>query len=451
MPVRVLLPLLLLALAAPLHAQQMPDTSQPRNVVLIITDGMGPASLTMARDYVLHTEGRASLFTDDYFVGSIATAATNSRITDSASSATAYSTGHRTYNGAVGVDTLRRPLGTILEAAHARGMKTGLVATTRITHATPAAFSAHVPNRAMENEIADQQFAQGIDVLMGGGRRHYEAATVEGSRRTDDRDLIAEMRAAGYTLVTSRAELAAHTTTPMAALLAMDQLNYEIDRPISEPSLAEMTAAALRLLAGDNPNGFFLMVEASRIDHAGHENDPAGHVHDILAFETAFEEAIRFAKADGNTLVLSTADHETGGLSVGRDGVYAWHPEVLVPVTASVDAMAIMLTEGMAPAAILAEHAGIDSLTADEIGKLNVAVASDNPRTLRTAMMHLISDRAGIGWTSGGHTAVDVNVYAFGPSAHRFAGHYENAAFGRAMADVLGLDLDAQTARLRAE
>ncbi len=449
MPVRTLFALLLLALVAPLHAQ--PDTSQPRNVVLIITDGMGPASLTMARDYVLHTQGRESLFTDDYFVGSIATAATNSRVTDSASSATAYSTGHRTYNGAVGVDTLRRPLGTIVEAAKARGMKTGLVATTRITHATPAAFSAHVPSRAMENEIADQQFALGVDVLMGGGRRHFEAATVEGSRRTDERNLLAEMEAAGYTLVTSRAELAAHTTTPMAALLAMDQLNYELDRPISEPSLAEMTAAALRLLSTDNPNGFFLMVEASRIDHAGHENDPAGHVHDILAFETAFEEAIRFARADGNTLVLSTADHETGGLSIGRDGVYAWQPEVLVPVTASVDAMAEMLTQGMAPAAILAEHAGIDSLTADEIGKLNVAASDANPRALRTAMMHLISDRAGIGWTTGGHTGVDVNVFAFGPSAGRFAGHYENAAFGRMMADVLGLDLDAQTTRLRAE
>jgi alkaline phosphatase len=410
---------------------------------------MGPASMTMARDYVRFAEARETLSPDAHFVGSVATAATDNRVTDSAASATAYSAGVRTYNGAIAVDTAGMPVGTVLQAAKARGMKTGLVATTRITHATPAAFSAHVPRRSMENEIAEQQAASGVDVLIGGGRRHFEPSTTPGSRRADARDLLAEMQSAGYTIATTPAELAAQQTTPVAALLAQDQLNYEIDRPASEPSLAEITEHALRLLGG-HPEGFFLMVEASRIDHAGHGNDPAAHLHDILAFERAWDVAMRFARADGNTLVVSTADHETGGLTLGRDGVYAWEPAVLQPVTASVDSMAALLGRGLTPADVLARTAAIDSLTPSEIGLLNVAARDANPRALPQALVHLISDRAGLGWTSGGHTAVDVNVYAFGPGADRFVGHRTNAAFGRTLADVMGLDLDAQTARVRA-
>src|SRR5690606_14830211 len=152
--------------------------------------------------------------------------------------ATAYASGLRTYNGAIGVDTLRRPAGTLLEAAEARGMVTGLVATSTITHATPASFAAHVPDRGAEAEIALQMMAQGIEVLLGGGTGFFRPAP-EGWRE-DGRDLVEEARAAGYAVVTTPAALGAVREAPVLGLFAPGQMSYEIDRDEAEqPSLAE--------------------------------------------------------------------------------------------------------------------------------------------------------------------------------------------------------------------
>ena len=228
-----------------LFAQPSPQAPQPENVILLIPDGYGPASSTMARDYLRWRDGSGRLTLDSLETGSVRTFAADSRVTDSAAGATAYATGVKTDNGAIAVDTLQKPVGTLLEAAEERGMATGLVVTSRITHATPASFAAHVPDRWMENTIATQMLEQNIDVLLGGGRRHFLREADDG-RRDDGEHLIEAATADGYTYIADRAGLMATDETPLLGLFSMSHMDYEIDRdPAEQPSLAEMTEKAL--------------------------------------------------------------------------------------------------------------------------------------------------------------------------------------------------------------
>ncbi len=456
--------LLLAGLAACASARLPPrapaaDDDRPVNVIYFITDGFGPASVTFARDFKRSQTGQTGLAFDSSLVGALQTWATNTRVTDSAAGGTALAAGVKTYNGAIAVDTLGRAVATVLEAAQARGMGTGVVVTSRITHATPACFTAHADSRALETEIALQQVHLAPDVFFGGGRRYF-VPTSTGGLRPDGKALLDTLRAKGYGVALNRAAFDGLDRTPAAALLADDHLAYEIDRdPAREPSLAEMTTKAIELLRGHR-NGFFLMVEASRIDHAGHANDAAAHVRDILAFEAAWRAAVQFAREDGHTLVVSTSDHETGGLSVGRDGLYAWHPEVLARVQASHERLAPRLLAAMpadpsgAEAMRLARAGlGLDSLAgparARLLETLRMPAGTAQNAALGRLLRDLVSVPALVGWTTLGHTAVDVNVYAFGPGADHFRGNHPNDFMGQTVARVLGLDLAPLTAELR--
>ena len=433
---------------------------RPRNVILFISDGSGPASFTMARDYLRYKGEEAALALDRHQVGSIHTFAADSRVTDSAAGATAFSAGVKTYNGAIAVDTLQRPVATILEAAERRGMATGLVATSRITHATPAAFSAHVPERGEEATIAAQQLRQGIDVLLGGGRGWFLPSAQDGWR-DDERNLLEEAAAEGYTVVHTRDAFDAVATTPVLGLFTDSHMAYEIDRDaLDEPSLAEMTRKAIDLL-DDDPDGYFLMVEGSRIDHAGHDNDAAGHLHDVLAYDAAIRAAL--GAAGEETLILSTSDHETGGLTLGArvegQSLYTWKPEVLDRVQAS---QRVILGEihrrlSETQAGVPADSAAV---TTEVVGDLAGITLDDDEAARLVAAMHedwqaaavladVIARRAVVGWTTGGHTAVDVNLYAYGPGRDAFVGHFDNTYVGAALADLLGLDLEALTEQLR--
>jgi alkaline phosphatase len=241
--------------------------------------------------------------------------------------------------------------------------------------------------------------------------------------------------------------------TPVLALLAHDHLAYEIDRDAArEPSLAEMTTRALDLL-DDDPDGFFLMVEGSRIDHAGHANDLGGHLHDILAYDAAIAAAVQFARQDRETLVVSVSDHETGGLSLGRNvdrrGVYAWQPAVLARLTQSDEAVIPLLKAGADWQAVIQAATGIDDWTDAEKAQVAEAQAANFPPGALRAMHEMVGVRAVVGWTSDGHTAVDVNLYAFGLGRDAFIGHHDNTHVGQTLARLLGLDLAAMTTRLR--
>lgn len=447
-----LLWLILLLLAPVALAQPTGDTDRPRNVILFVSDGCGPASFTLARDFLRYKNGTERLVIDNLLVGSIRTYATDSRVTDSAAGATAFACGVKTYNGAIAVDTLQAPVATLLEAAEARGMATGLVATSRITHATPAAFAAHVLSRSMESEIAEQELAHNVDVFFGGGLDYFLPLDAEG-RREDGRNLLTEAEAAGYQVVRNREGFDAVDQAPVLGLFAGSHMDYEIDRdPAQQPSLAEMTAKAIDLLK-DDPDGFFLMVEGSRIDHAAHGNDAAAHLHDILAFDEAISAALAFADGDKQTLIVSTSDHETGGLSLGRnvDGraLYAWTPEVLDRIDASFEKMGqLSQQEGTSPCDLLMQHAQIECTEEEAAAFAQALESEENPGNI---LAEAIARRAILGWTTNGHSAVDVNLYAFGPGQEHFRGHHDNTAIGQLLADLLGFDLEAMTEALQRE
>jgi alkaline phosphatase len=429
-----------IALAGAAHGHPHADAAaptEPRNLVLFVGDGLGPAYVTMARTF----RGEA-LALDSLLVGSAGTGSADSYVTDSGASATALACGVLTYNTAIGVDPEKRPRRSILEAAQAAGKATGLVATSRVTHATPAAFAAHVRHRDREDEIAEQLLAKRIDVILGGGARHF-LPREEKLGRKDGRDLLHAARGAGVVVVRDRAELFA--APPAAArllgLFAPSHMTWVLDRGPDEPSLVEMTKVALERLSR-NPRGFFLMVEGSRIDHAGHAHDAAAALHEVLEFDAAVALAVEFARGDGRTLVAVTADHETGGLSLGCEvkgrSVYGWEPEVLRAVRHSADHIAARIRGGEDPRRVLTEDAGLGGLSDVE---LEGVLAFDGD--LEVAVSDAVSRRAVIGWTTHGHTAVDVPVWAFGPGAAELRGARPMDELGRLLAGLAGLEVGA--------
>lgn len=319
-----------------------------KNVILMIGDGMGSAELTAARweraDGDLTAYSPTSLAMDrlDYS-GRVTTLAADSPVTDSAAAISALMTGAKTNRGVIGLDatTVKGAsdgprLTNIAEMAMAKGRATGVITTSRVTDATPAGTYAHVNDRDDEVLIADQLIASGIDVALGGGYRSFINGTSEDpwgkeGRRTDGRDLIAVARSQGYTVVTSASELGAAPVAPGTRVLGLfdtSTMEYESGRDeTKQPGLSEMTAKAVDLLATD-PDGFFLLVEGGLIDHAASDRDYEDAVGETLAFDDAVKTALDFADAHPDTLVIVTADHETGGLILqgsghGVDGIFA--------------------------------------------------------------------------------------------------------------------------------
>ncbi len=461
---------LCLLLAGPAPAQTVPDAPAPEeapNVILMIPDGFGPASVTMARDYLRWRDGQKELPYDSLQVGSIRTYASDSYITDSAAGGTALATGTKTYNGAVAVDTSRQAVATLLEGAERRGMSTGLVVTSRLTHATPAVFSSHVPDRGQENRIARQQLNKDIEVMLGGGRRHFLPQSAEGSAREDDLDLLQAAQDRGYEVVQTASELsrAGEGKTQENRLLGLfspGHMAYEIDRDhTQQPSLAAMTETAIDRLSG-NGEGYFLMVEGSRIDHAGHGNDAASHLRDILAFNRAAKSALEAAQEDDNTLVVIVSDHETGGLTLGRnrdgEGIYSWRPETLAAVEASSGAIADSIrsvrSTGASEAAkrtriagTLTRLTGVQDVPTEIVSNL---MTVEGPYAVGQAVSPLVNRQALVGWTSHAHTAVDVNLYAYGPGANAFVGHHDNTTIAQKLANLMDVDLESLTGTLRA-
>ena len=453
---RLLLSVLLVlapgAAATHAHAPAAPAdaTARPRNVILMIPDGCGPAAITLAR----LVSGRP-LVLDSLLVGAVQTHSADSHVTDSAASGTAYATGVKTRNRMLGVDPDERPLGSLLEAAQSRGMATGLVTTADLTDATPAAFVAHVARRTLKDSIAVQMIEHHVDVLLGGDWQRWRPV-LAGGTRLDGRDLFAEHRALGGTVVTTPAELAAARTLPLLGLFGTDAIDLEIDRDtLLAPSLAQMTGKALELLR-PAPRGFFLLVEGGRIDDAGHDDDPAALVREVLGYDRAVSLALAFARRDRHTLVVSVADHETGGLGlgrrVGRESPYVMHPESLLTARASVWRMSDSVLAGGDPVTVAARGIGAGPLDDDERAALRAAAAApDSVRRFGVlrALSEIETRRVRVGWSTGGHTAVDVGLYAWGPGRERFIGLHENTEVARLIAGLLRLDLEAATARLR--
>ena len=316
--------------------------SGKRNLIFMVSDGMGPTSLSLTRSFRQTESGLPVgdvLVLDRHHIGSSRTRSSSSLITDSAAGATAFSCGLKSYNGAISVLPDHSPCGTVLEAAKKAGYMTGLVVTTRITDATPAVFAAHVNKRSEEDSIAEQMIGEAplgrvVDLMLGGGRCHFLPNTTDGSCRDDSKDVVDMAKSKGFSYVDDRKgfdglNLGSGIKLPLLGLFAKTDIPYEVDRRNKDdvyPSLDEMARTALAALSEatkDSEQGFFLMIEGSRIDHAGHGNDPVAQVHEVLAYDKAFSRVVEFLDKDSvNGVLVGTSDHETGGLATARRGLH---------------------------------------------------------------------------------------------------------------------------------
>jgi len=364
---------LLLVWQAPGAGNQEPV----KNIIFFIGDGMGTTAVTLARYYSMHAHGRDLAMTRVMNSGSTAYMTTHSADylgTDSAAAATALATGCKTNNAGISMTPEGIRLPTILEQARDKGKRVGVVTTSRLTHATPACFLAHADHRDRENSLAEAIIADPPTVFLGGGRRHFLPGRHEESKRSDDRNLLAEAAKQGYRQVRNTSELRGidvETTEKLLGVFSSSHMSYELDRnPEREPDLAEMTEAAITVLER-GPQGFFLMVEGARIDHAAHLNDAAGLVREMLAFDKAIAAALAYAVVEPNTLIVITADHATAGpLSKGRptphDALEYISPEdlgLLSKASASFDTITDKVEDSSNPAdveSIVEKYTGID-------------------------------------------------------------------------------------------
>ncbi len=302
---------------------------KPKNIILMIGDGMGTAQV-----FAGITANGGHLFLDNFkHVGFSKTQSASDYVTDSAAGGTALAAGYKTYNGAIGVDTDTVAHPSVLEKAETKGLATGLVSTSAITHATPASFIAHQPSRSMYEEIAADFMNTDIDVFIGGGYKHF-------TERKDGRNLVNELESKGYTVLQDMNKIEKVKKGKLAGLTAYEHNGRAPER---NGMLPKATDKAISLLK-NNKDGFFLMVEGSQIDWGGHQNNTIYIVEEVLDFDQSIGKALEFAAKDKETLIIVTADHETGGLGINKGNINKQnvkggyttgsHTAVMVPVFA---------------------------------------------------------------------------------------------------------------------
>jgi alkaline phosphatase len=448
------------AAAAPQAYAESAEVQQSaiKNVIILIPDGMSVGGTTLSRWY----KG-APLAMDEMASGLVRTYSADAPIADSAPAGSAFANGHKSHTGFVGVlpdeatmpglapiaeADKRKPVASVLEAARLAGKSTGVIATSEIMHATPADFSAHYPDRSNYDALSEQQVYAGMDVVLGGGAKFFSA-----ENRKDKEDLIPEIKRLGYHYITTPGELKQSDSRKIWGMFSPASMAYEMDRdPAKEPSIAEMTQKAIDVLS-HNEKGFFLMVEGSKIDWAAHANDPVGIISDVLAFDDAVKVALDYAKANQDTAVIAVTDHGNGGITIGsKDTDKTYDKEPLSTFIAPLK-KALLTGEGLESRLlpdrsnvkeVMEEYFGITDLTEAE----TTAIRSVKAGSLNGIVGPMISKRARIGWTTGGHTGEDVVLYTYSPTGDRPTGVIENTDVAKYMERVLGLNLSEASSKL---
>lgn len=417
--------LVMLPLVASANINIHEAPSRPKNMIIMVGDGMGPAYTSAYRYYQNNpdTEEIEQTVFDRLLVGMASTypARQSGYVTDSAASATALATGVKTYNGAISVDINKRPLTSIMQMAKQRGMAIGVAVTSQVNHATPAAYLAHNESRRNYEEIAKSYLTSDADVILGGGQRYFSEALLE------------QFKAKGYQHIDDFSQLDSITKGKTLGLFADVQLPWVIDQQDST-QLSQLTQKALDLLS-QNEQGFVLLVEGSLIDWAGHNNDIATAMGEMHGFANAIEVVEQFVRANPDTLMVVTADHNTGGLSIGANGEYAWDTSLLQGIKASPSALAEQAIAVDGWQALVNQTLGFD-VTTEELQRLSNA-RMQGKSALETSLKQLIDTRSFTGWTTTGHTGGDVQVFAAGPAADLFKGNQDNTDIAEKMMSLL--------------
>ncbi|MBA6291152.1 alkaline phosphatase [Colwellia sp. MB3u-70] len=439
----------------------------PKNIIMIIGDGMGPAYTSAYRyfhDDPNTPEIEQTVF-DRHFVGNSSTypAAESGYITDSAASATALSTGIKSYNGAIGVNVNKQPVETVLEYAKQSGKKTGVVLTLQINHATPAAYLAHNVHRYNYNAIADSYIDDGIkaDLYFGGGWKYFIR---------EDRNIVDEFIQSGFHYIDKYSEISSiPANKPVLGLFDKTGLPWALD-DTNKYRLSMMTQAATKQL--ENDNGFFMLIEGSRIDYGGHARDIAAAMHEMDDLAKTLEYLETYVKEHPDTLVVITADHSTGGLSIGKktersnaniNSKYLWKPEFLRSMTMSPETIAKRFMDKELSLTQLGELLSFN-ITATDMENLQQAKLADHlivkqfkllaadvkkskrkPKPYQSVLnviTKIIDVKTNTGWgsisPSGTHTGIDVPVFAFGKGSEIFSGFQDNTDIAKKIFTLLG-------------
>ena len=444
-----------------------------KNIIVMIPDGMSCDGVALSRWYRAYdaktgkVDTSVMLAMDELASGMVRTFWQDAEggvgaITDSAPAATAYACGIKTFDKFIGVTPDSVPVATILEGANLIGKATGLVATSNIQHATPAGYSAHINDRSRYDVIGEQQAYNGLDVVLSCGSMYLAS-------RADNENILGEIKKMGYNYVTTREEMSQVSEGAIWGMFARDAMAYEMDRQqgitslrnddtSEQPSLAEMTDKAIELLS-QNENGFFLMVEGSKIDWAAHANDPIGLISDILAFDDAVKVALDYAKANQDTMLLIMSDHGNGGITIGDSSTDSSYSRDLVPKFLAPLMSATLTGEGIASvidedatniAEVMKTYYGIDDLTAEEIAEIKERFENDKGG-MNYTVGPMISKRAHLGWTTTGHTGEEVTLYTYLPGDGRITGTLDNTDIALICAGVWGIDLEQVTKQIFVE
>lgn len=401
---------------------------QAKNVIFMVSDGMCFSVLTAAQTYLTRTEKRSSHWMKMYgelpVVRSLCeTESASSIVTDSAAAASCWGIGERIVNGVINITQDGRKPVTLVQKMNAAKKRCGLVTTATATHATPAGFATTVASRIDQKSIAAQYLERGVDVVLGGGTQYFSD------------DLVAAYRKAGYGVALNRGQLLADNgKAPLLGLFSKSHIPFEIDRLHSAeleaaiPTLSEMTKVALQRLSSAS-EGFFLMVEGGRIDHAAHGNDGAAAIREQVAFDTAIATVLAFVDKNPDTLLIITTDHGTGGFNVnglGNEDFISLAPSYsestpafdrLVGFKMSLEVLKAE-TKGLSPKDFVAAAEKVTGLDfkAEDSAKIT------STKTLAAALMKYTS----IGWTSNNHTGEMVEFCTYGPGSQLFTPHLRN-------------------------
>ncbi len=415
----------------------------PQKIIHLVADGMSMGTLTCADYLSQQVRGRGLVWTQLLNQPGVVNAlmnmrSLNSQVTDSSAASSSWGSGSRIANGGVNQLPDGRNLKTLYEILGEEGWKRGLVTTTEITHATPAGFAAAVAKRGMSEEIAEQYLERGVDVLLGGGRKHFDPAM-----RKDKKDLYADYKAKGYTVMQSKSDLEkASLDKPWVGTFSDSHLPYTVDY-INDaelqkkvPTLVEMTDRALNKLG--RSQRFILQVEGGRVDHACHTCDAIGAFRDQIAFDEAVERCLEYQKQQPETLIIITTDHGNGNPGLNGSGPgYSGSPVLFANLKEATASFSVMLNRmGKTPTTeqirqVISEATGynvpaskIEALApffekkGDPLyGLLNSVVAQ---------LGQLMGNHWGIGWSANMHTADYVPLTAVGPGAEKFAGFIQN-------------------------
>jgi len=434
------------------------NASEAKNVILVITDGYSLDMGTLTRLY-LDPTGQTPLEAQKYVSGHMNISWANGPITDSAAAATAMSTGTKTNGGMVGTSIINdeyQPFANITEAARLAGKKTGIVATVELFHATPAGFTSHTTTRNDYEQISEQLAYSGVDVLLGGGNDMDPSgfdpsnADLKASSRVDKEDLVAEIESKGYKYITTKEEMNGISEGKIWGAFNPGAFPFEVDdMEDTLPTLQEMSMKAIELLNKDNKEGFFLMIEASHIDHGGHNNDPVAVISETLSWNNAMKSILEFAKEDGNTVVLSTSDHATGGLRIGSkatDSSYSSIPTdfvigALKNAKYTADHCISLMESGKLSAKEAYKAYGLDPDVDD------FDYFKDNPTS--DTLKEQLNYKCGLAFTTGGHTGEDIMLYGYSPKNDHPHGFIDNTELTDYMCKALGgLDLMTTTSEL---